>query len=69
MDDDVIKFYNKELNYIRRSAEAFAEANPKIAGRLRLSKDTIEDPHVSRLVESVAFLNGRIRKKLDELTA
>jgi len=66
VDDDVIKFYNKELNYIRRSAEAFAEANPKIAGRLRLSKDAIEDPHVSRLIESVAFLNGRIRKKLDD---
>jgi len=64
--DDLIKFYNKELNYIRRSAAAFAEANPKIAGRLRLSQDTIEDPHVSRLIESVAFLNARVRKKLDD---
>jgi len=66
VDNDLIKFYNKELNYIRRSAAAFAEANPKIAGRLRLSKDTIEDPHVSRLIESVAFLNARMRKKLDD---
>jgi len=66
LDEDVVKFYNKELNYIRRSAEAFAQANPKIAGRLRLSKDTIEDPHVSRLIESVAFLNARVRKKLDD---
>ena len=66
MDDDLIKFYNKELTYIRRSAAAFAEANPKIAGRLRLSQDTIEDPHVSRLIESVAFLNARVRKKLDD---
>jgi len=66
VDDDLIKFYNKELTYIRRSAAAFAEANPKIAGRLRLSQDTIEDPHVSRLIESVAFLNARVRKKLDD---
>ncbi|MDH3326634.1 MAG: type VI secretion system baseplate subunit TssF, partial [Gammaproteobacteria bacterium] len=66
MSDDLIKFYNKELNFIRRSAAAFAEANPKIAGRLRLSQDTIEDPHVSRLIESVAFLNARVRKKLDD---
>ncbi len=66
MSDDLIKFYNKELTYIRRSAAAFAEANPKIAGRLRLSQDTIEDPHVSRLIESVAFLNARVRKKLDD---
>jgi len=54
------------LSYIRRSAAAFAEENPKIAGRLRLSQDTIEDPHVSRLIESVAFLNARVRKKLDD---
>ncbi|HFE37178.1 MAG TPA: type VI secretion system baseplate subunit TssF [Gammaproteobacteria bacterium] len=66
MDDEIVKFYKKELNYIRQSAEAFAAANPKIAGRLRLSKDTIEDPHVSRLIESVAFLNARVRKKLDD---
>ncbi|MDH5258427.1 MAG: type VI secretion system baseplate subunit TssF, partial [Gammaproteobacteria bacterium] len=39
---------------------------PKIAGRLRLSQDTIEDPHVSRLIESVAYLNARVRKKLDD---
>lgn len=66
MDDELIKYYNKELHYIKRSAAAFAEANPKIAGRLRISKDSIEDPHVSRLIESFAFLNARIRKKLDD---
>jgi len=66
VDDDLVKFYNKELNYIRRSAAAFSEANPKIAARLRLSKDTIEDPHVSRLIESVAYLNARTRRKLDD---
>ncbi len=66
MDDDLIKFYNKELNYIRRSAAEFAEENPKVAGRLRISKDSIEDPHVSRLIESFAYLNARIRKKLDD---
>jgi len=66
VDDDLIKYYNKELNYIRRSASAFAKANPKIAGRLRISEDSIEDPHVSRLVESFAFLNARTRKKLDD---
>lgn len=66
MDDDLIKYYNKELNHIRRSASAFAAANPKIAGRLRISEDSIEDPHVSRLIESFAFLNARTRKKLDD---
>lgn len=66
MDEDLIKYYNKELNFIRRSASEFAKANPKIAGRLRISEDSIEDPHVSRLVESFAFINARTRKKLDD---
>ncbi|MDX1811651.1 MAG: type VI secretion system baseplate subunit TssF, partial [Gammaproteobacteria bacterium] len=60
MDESLIKLYSKELNYIQRSAAEFAKANPKIAGRLRISEDSIEDPHVSRLIESFAFLNARI---------
>ena len=47
-----------KLGYLRRLAGAFAEIHPKIAGRLRLTRDTIDDPHVERLVEAVAFLNA-----------
>lgn len=47
-------------------AGEFADAFPKVAGRLRLSADAAEDPHVSRLLEGVAFLNGRIAAKLDD---
>lgn len=66
MDDDLLKFYNKELQFLQRSAAAFAEANPKIASRLKLGTDTVEDPHVGRLIEAVAYMNARIRKKLDD---
>ncbi|WP_119459033.1 type VI secretion system baseplate subunit TssF [Rhodospirillaceae bacterium SYSU D60014] len=66
MVDELLPYYNRELAYIRRLAAEFAEAHPKIAGRLRLSADAIEDPHVGRLVESFAFLNARIRHKLDD---
>lgn len=66
MSEELLPYYNRELAYLRRLGAEFAEAHPKIAGRLRLSADTVEDPHVSRLVESVAFLNARIRKKLDD---
>jgi type VI secretion system protein ImpG len=31
-----------------------------------MSADTVEDPHVSRLLQGVAFLNARIRRKLDD---
>jgi type VI secretion system protein ImpG len=66
MIDDLIAYYQRELDYLKRNAGAFAEAYPRYAARLKISRDAIEDPHVSRLVESVAFLNGRLRHKLDE---
>jgi type VI secretion system protein ImpG len=66
MDDELLGSYDKELSYLRRAGVEFARAHPKIASRLRLGPDQIEDPHVSRLIESVAFLNARIRRKLDD---
>jgi type VI secretion system protein ImpG len=61
-----LEFYNDELNAVRRRATRFAEAYPKIAGRLRLARETSDDPHVERLVQSFAFSAARIRQKLDD---
>lgn len=66
MVDDLLPYYNRELSYIRRLAAEFADAHPKIAGRLRLSQDAVEDPHVARLIEAFAFLTARVRRKLDD---
>src|SRR5262249_62066774 len=66
MVDDLLPYYNRELGYIRRLAAEFADAHPKIAGRLRLSQDAVEDPHVDRLIQAFAFLTARIRRKLDD---
>ncbi|GLQ31856.1 type VI secretion system baseplate subunit TssF [Litoribrevibacter albus] len=66
MNDEFLKYYNRELTYIRRLGADFAEKYPKIAGRLKISDETIEDPHVSRLVESFSFLTAQIRQKLDD---
>ena len=43
MSDDMLIHYNRELLHIRRAAAAFAAENPRIAGRLRLSEDAVED--------------------------
>ncbi len=66
MFDDLLPYYNSELRHFRENAKAFAAAHPKIAGRLRVSQDAVEDPHVGRLVEAFAFLTGRVRMKLDD---
>ena len=66
MLDDLLPLYNSELRFMRELAQEFAAANPKIAGRLRLSQDSVEDPHVGRLIEAFAFLNARMRLKLED---
>ncbi len=66
MPDELLPYYEKELAFIRQMGAEFANEHPKIAGRLGISSDTIEDPHVSRLIESFAYLNARIQHKLDD---
>lgn len=66
MSDDLLPYYDRELAFLREMGAEFAAAHPKIAGRLRLSKDSVDDPHVARLIQSVAFLNARTRQKLDD---
>jgi type VI secretion system protein ImpG len=66
MPERLFKFYNDELEALRRLGGRFAAQYPKVAGRLRLSPDTVDDPHVARLVESFAFIAARLRLKLDD---
>ena len=66
MGDELLPYYNEELSHIRHMAAEFARDHPKIAARLRISADTVEDTHVERLIEAFAYLNARIRHKLDD---
>lgn len=66
MSEELLPYYHRELAFIRRLGAEFAEAHPKIAGRLRLGPDAAEDPHVERLIEAFAYLNARTRYKLDD---
>src|SRR6185312_6693305 len=66
MSDILLPYYNRELAALRSLAGEFAEAHPKIAGRLRLAADAVDDPHVARLLEGVAFLAARVHHRLDD---
>src|SRR5829696_8736215 len=66
MSDALLPYYDRELNALRRLASEFAETHPKIAGRLRLAAETVDDPHVARLLEGVAFLAARVHHRLDD---
>ena len=66
MNEELLKYYNRELAFIRHMGSEFATKYPKLAGRLRLSDEHVEDPHVSRLIEAFSLLTAQIRQKLDD---
>ncbi len=66
MRDELLGYYERELIFLRRMGAEFARKYPKIATRLLLDEEKIEDPHVERMIESFAFLTGRIGLKLDD---
>jgi type VI secretion system protein ImpG len=66
MRDELLGFYERELIFLRRMGADFARKYPKIAARLQLEDEKIEDPHVERIIEAFAFLAARISLKLDD---
>ena len=66
MSDTFLPYYNRELAALRKLAGDFAETHQKVAGRLRLTPDAVDDPHVERLLEGVAFLAARAQQRLDD---
>jgi type VI secretion system protein ImpG len=66
MNEELLPYYSRELAFLRELGAGFAQEHPKIARRLAWTGGEAQDPHVERLIESVAFLNARIRHKLDD---
>ena len=66
MRDELLGYYERELVFLRRMGSEFAQKYPKIAARLLLDEDKVEDPHVERMIEAFAYLTARIGHKLDD---
>ena len=64
--DTLSEYYRYELEYLRSAGADFANHFPKIARRLDLSHEESSDPHVERLIESFAFLTGKLQKQIDD---
>ena len=56
-----IQSFQQELQSLRQSVEAFSDAYPSVASELRLSAGHSADPHVEQLLQSFAWLTGRLR--------
>lgn len=66
MSDPLLPWYQRELEFFRQMSGDFSERFPKIAARLGLDAHGVSDPHVERLIQAVAYLNARIRYKIDD---
>ena len=62
----LLPYYERELAFLRGHSREFAERYPKIAGQLLLSGEGCDDPHVERIIESLALLTARVTKKLED---
>lgn len=66
MSNELYEYYERELEYLRRSGADFAKRYPRVAARLALEPTKCEDPHVERLLEGFAFLAARVHLRLDD---
>lgn len=64
--DQLFAHYEHELASFRSLCREYAQRYPKVAAQLQLGGDTCDDPHVERLIQSVALLSARIAKRLDD---
>ncbi|MBV6689430.1 type VI secretion system baseplate subunit TssF [Xanthomonas euvesicatoria pv. physalidis] len=65
MDPRLLHHYNRELQHVREMGAEFAQAYPKVAGRLGMSGIECADPYVERLLEGFAFLSARVQLELE----
>ncbi len=66
MSDSLVSWYERELSLLWHGGKQFAKKNPALARELGLSIDRVDDPHVSRLVESFALLTARLSRQLSD---
>lgn len=66
MSDPLLSYFEKELHFIRDEAAIFSAQHPGAARALGIRKHNIDDPQVTRLIESIALLNARLQQRLDD---
>ncbi|MDO5542158.1 MAG: type VI secretion system baseplate subunit TssF [Acinetobacter sp.] len=64
MIEQLLPYYEKQLQEFGQQSRTFAEKYPKIAQRLALNQEQIDDPHIERLIQAFSFIAARIDKKL-----
>ena len=64
MIEELLPYYEKQLQEFGQQSREFAKKYPKIAQRLALNQEQIDDPHIERLIQAFSLIAARIDKKL-----
>ncbi|QIC59927.1 type VI secretion system baseplate subunit TssF [Acinetobacter schindleri] len=62
--EELLPYYEKQLQEFSQLSREFANKYPKIAQRLSLNQEQIDDPHIERLIQAFSLISARIDKKL-----
>ena len=66
MIEQLLPYYEKQLQEFSQQSREFAQKYPKIAQRLSLNQEQIDDPHIERLIQAFSLIAARIDKKLED---
>ena len=66
MTDPIMRYFEQELAFVRRSLGQFGQQYPDHAEKLKIHQGKIEDPSMARLLDGVALLNANVEKRLSE---
>ena len=66
MTEPIMRYFEQELAFVRRSLGQFGQEYPTHAEKLNIHQGKIEDPSMARLLDGVALLNAKVEKKLSE---
>jgi type VI secretion system protein ImpG len=65
IETSLAQYYQAELSALRAEAEVFARQHPGTAADFGLGKGRALDPHVELLLQSFAFMSGRLRHHVE----
>lgn len=66
MIEELLPYYEKQLQEFGQQSREFAQKYPKIAQRLALNQEQIDDPHIERLIQAFSLIAARIDKKITD---
>jgi len=62
--EQLLPYYEKQLQEFGQQSREFSQKYPKIAQRLSLNQEQIDDPHIERLIQAFSLNSARVDKKL-----